>query len=119
METKRQPIQGLGTAPDIQAAWQVTNVEEGDIKAYFANAFNTKRPPVSKVRRDVWAWFPAEPEGGFFPIPLTVSKIGVPSREPRRNVQSFRRMAQKYRHPYHYVEVEVRDTGTNERIFLY
>lgn len=112
-------IQGVALASDVQAAWQVVQVQEGDVTAYFADLFHTQPLAVSKVRQDVWAWFPAASDGGFSTIPVAVSKIGRPSRDPHRYAQSFRRMAQKYRHAYHYVEVEVRDTATDEQLFLY
>jgi hypothetical protein len=116
---RHQVTRGAALASDVQAAWQVVQVQEGDVTAYFANMFHTQLLSVNKVRRDVWAWFPAASDGGFFTIPVAVSKIGRPARDPHRYAQSFRRMAQKYRHPYHYVEVEVRDTGTDEHLFLY
>jgi hypothetical protein len=119
METKHPDIQGSTLASDTQAAWQVVHVREGDVTAYFANVYHTQQLSVSKVRPDVWAWFPAASDGGLFTMPVAVSKIGRPSRDPHRYAQSFRRMAQKYRQPYHYVEVEVRDTGTDEHLFLY
>ncbi len=109
----------MSTAMDVQSAWQVVNVREGEVTPYFANAYNTKRLSVSKVRADVWAWFPDQTEGGFFPIPITVSKIGVPTRRPHHFAQSFRRMAQKYSRPHRYVEIEVQDVGADEHLFLY
>lgn len=102
-----------------RAAWQVVNVREGTITPYFADAWNKRRLSVSKVRPDVWAWFPAIDDGGFFPVPVTVSKVGVPTRDPYRFQKSFRRMAKSYRRPYTYVEVEVHDTGLDEHLFLY
>lgn len=102
-----------------RAAWQVVNVREGTITPYFADAWNKRRLSVSKVRPDVWAWFPAIDDGGFFPVPVTVSKVGVPSREPYRFQKSFRRMAQSYQRSYTYVEVEVHDSGVDEHLFLY
>lgn len=103
----------------VRAAWQVVRVREGTVTPYFADARNKRRLSINKVRPDVWAWFPATQDGGFFPVPLTVSKIGVPTREPYRFQKSFRRMAQSYRRPYSYVEVEVHDSGADEHLFLY
>jgi hypothetical protein len=103
----------------VRAAWQVVNVREGTVTPYFADAWNKRRLSVSKVRPDVWAWFPATDNGGFFPVPVTVSKVGVPTRDPYRFQKSFRHMAQNYQRPHTYVEVEVHDTGLNEHLFLY
>ena len=119
MSAVREGSPAISVDTAVRAAWQVVGVREDTVIPYFANAFDTRRLSVGKVRPDVWAWFPAVDDGGLFPGPLTVSKIGVPTRDPHRYAQSFRRMVQKYRRTYTYVEVEVRDTGTDEHLFLY